>query len=148
MTHPVSTKANSISSDIPLFVNIELTSSVANSSRSTSAGLGNQPNAKKKRVNNVYSHSVFYKKPKNSKVGINVVDSSAGSLNLANIGNIDDKFSKSWNSKIESKANCINGLLDLENMKNTVANLDALVVNDMKDNTTPKKICTYIYILS
>ncbi|KAG9295107.1 hypothetical protein G9A89_006088 [Geosiphon pyriformis] len=83
-------------------MNIEPVNYVAGGSGSTSAGLGNWLDTKKKRVNNVYSYSASYKKPKNPKVDIGMVDLSAGLLGLADIGNVDSKFSKSWGSKMES----------------------------------------------
>ncbi|KAG9303333.1 hypothetical protein G9A89_013659 [Geosiphon pyriformis] len=121
---------------------------------STSAGLETWPDAKKKRVNSVYSHSASYKKPKNPKVSIGVIDLSAGSLNMANIGDVGSKFSKSWSSKIESKVSSISSLLDLKNIKNTItketsyANLDTSVNIDIEDDITPRKMHTCIYVLS
>ncbi|KAG9306342.1 hypothetical protein G9A89_018225 [Geosiphon pyriformis] len=132
---------------------MELASYVAGGSGSTSAGLGNQLNTKKKRVNSVYFHSASYKKPKNPKVSISVINLSAGLLGLANIGNIDSKFSKSWGSKMESEASSMGGLSDLENMRNTVtketsyANSDNSVIDGMEDDIMPKKICTCMYVL-
>ncbi|KAG9293693.1 hypothetical protein G9A89_019030 [Geosiphon pyriformis] len=123
-----------ISSDVLLFVNTKLANPVAGGSGSISAGLGNQPNTKK-------------------KIGVGVIDSSTGPLGLADIGVIDDKFSKSWNSKMESEVISISGLSDLENMKNIVteetsyANSDNSVVNSMEDNITLRKTCTYTYVL-
>ncbi|KAG9293147.1 hypothetical protein G9A89_010484 [Geosiphon pyriformis] len=55
---------------------------------------------------------------------------------------------------MESKMSSMSGLLDLENIKNTVteetsyANLDAFVVNNMENDTTLKKTCTHTYILT
>ncbi|KAG9291647.1 hypothetical protein G9A89_022066 [Geosiphon pyriformis] len=144
---------STISSDIPLFVDIELASPVAGSSGSTSAGLKTQPDVKKKRVNSVYFHSVSYKKPRNLKVDVRVVDLSAGLLSLADIGNTNSKFSRSWDSKMESEVSSMSGLSDLENLKNTIiegtsyADSDVFVVDNMKDDTTPKKTCTYTYVL-
>ncbi|KAG9295769.1 hypothetical protein G9A89_008997 [Geosiphon pyriformis] len=128
-------------------------SHVAGGSGSTSASLGNWFNTKKKRMNSVYSHSASYKKPKNSKVSVSVVNSSAGLLGLANIGNVDGKFSKSWGSEIKSEASSMNDLSDLENMKNTVtketsyADLDNSVVDSIEDNIMPRKMHTCIYVL-
>ncbi|KAG9288233.1 hypothetical protein G9A89_021264 [Geosiphon pyriformis] len=82
-----------------------------------------------------------------------MIDLSASPLGLADIGNVNGMFSKSWGSKIESKMSSVSSLLDLENMKNTIAekisyaNSDASVVNDMANNTTPRKMCTYMYVL-
>ncbi|KAG9295570.1 hypothetical protein G9A89_003873 [Geosiphon pyriformis] len=135
-------------------MNIELASYVVGGSGFTSAGLGNQFDTKKKRVNSVYSHSASYKKSKNPKVGVSVVDLSAGPLGLANIGDVNGRFSKSWGSKMENKASSMGSLSDLENMKNTVteetsyADLNNSVVDGIEDNITPKKTCTHIYVLS
>ncbi|KAG9291834.1 hypothetical protein G9A89_012119 [Geosiphon pyriformis] len=132
---------------------MEPVSHVAGGFRSTFAGLRNQLDTKKKRMNSVYSYSAFYKKPRNPKVSISVVDLSAGLLGLANIGNIDSKFSKSWGSKMESKVSSIGGLSDLENMKNTVtektsyADSDNFVINNMEDDITPRKMHTRTYVL-
>ncbi|KAG9301790.1 hypothetical protein G9A89_003337 [Geosiphon pyriformis] len=82
-----------------------------------------------------------------------MVDSSTGLLGMANIGNISSKFLRSWGSKIESKTSSVNGLSDLENIKNTVAkktnyaNLDVSVDNDMKNDKTLRKMCTHTYML-
>ncbi|KAG9299173.1 hypothetical protein G9A89_013821 [Geosiphon pyriformis] len=81
-----------------------------------------------------------------------MVNLSAGPLGLANVGNVNGKFLKSWGSKMKSKTSSISSLLDLKNMKNTVAkktsyaDLDVFVVDDIKNNTTPRKmhICTYV----
>ncbi|KAG9307151.1 hypothetical protein G9A89_016979 [Geosiphon pyriformis] len=132
---------------------MELASPIANDFGSTSADLGIWSNAKKKRVNSVYFHSTSYKKSKNSKVGIKVIDLSAGPLGLANICNINSKFLKFWGSKIESKTNSMSGLSDLENIKNTIAeetsyaDLDTSVVNDIENNTTLRKTCICTYML-
>ncbi|KAG9303322.1 hypothetical protein G9A89_013648 [Geosiphon pyriformis] len=134
-------------------MDIKLASPVAGGSGSTSAGLRTWPNAKKKRVNSVYSCSASYKKPKNPKVNIEVVDLSAGPLGLANIGDANSKFLRSWDSKIESEASSMSSLLDLENIKNTItketsyANSDTSVVNNMENDTTPRKTCTQTYVL-
>ncbi|KAG9291826.1 hypothetical protein G9A89_012111 [Geosiphon pyriformis] len=134
-------------------MNIEPVNHVAGGSGSTSAGLRNWLDTKKKRVNSIYSHSTSYKKPRNPKVGISVIDSSAGLLGLANIGDVDDKFLKSWDSKIKSKVSSIDSLLDLENMKNTVAeeisypNLDISVIDDIKNDIMFRKMCTCTYVL-
>ncbi|KAG9298995.1 hypothetical protein G9A89_020308 [Geosiphon pyriformis] len=92
---------STISLDVSLFVNIELASPVTGGFGSTSAGLGNWLDAKKK----------------------------------------------------ESKTNSVDGLSDLENIKNTVtektsyANSDNSVIDGMEDDTTPRKIHTCMYVL-
>ncbi|KAG9300054.1 hypothetical protein G9A89_018331 [Geosiphon pyriformis] len=54
---------------------------------------------------------------------------------------------------MESKASSISSLSDLENMKNTItketsyANSDTSMVNDIEDNTTPRKMHTHTYVL-
>ncbi|KAG9284285.1 hypothetical protein G9A89_002095 [Geosiphon pyriformis] len=131
---------STISSDVPLFVNIELASSVAGDSESTFA--------------DVYTRSVSYKKLRNPKISVSMVDLSVGLLGLTDIGDIDDKFSKFWSSKMESEASSMGGLSDLKNMKNTAtkktsyANSNNSVINGMEDNTTLRKTCTCTYVLS
>ncbi|KAG9307540.1 hypothetical protein G9A89_023105 [Geosiphon pyriformis] len=108
---------------------------------------------KKKKINSVYSHSTSYKKSKNSKVDIKVVDLFTSPLGLTNIGDTNGEFSKSWDSEMESKASSMSGLSDLENIKNTIieeisyANSDTSVVNDMENNTTSRKTHTCTYVL-
>ncbi|KAG9298290.1 hypothetical protein G9A89_002778 [Geosiphon pyriformis] len=114
--------------NVLLFVNIKLASPVAGSSESIFAGLRTQSDAKKKRINNVYSCNASYKKLKNPKVSIE-------------------------DSEMESKTSSVSGLSDLENMKNTVteetsyADSDASMVNDMENDTTPRKTHTHTYVL-
>ncbi|KAG9300450.1 hypothetical protein G9A89_010075 [Geosiphon pyriformis] len=82
-----------------------------------------------------------------------MINLSTRPLGLANIGNVDGKFLKSWSSEIKSKASSVGGLLDLENMKNTVtketsyADLNASVVNGIENDTIFKKMYTHMYIL-
>ncbi|KAG9294042.1 hypothetical protein G9A89_021210 [Geosiphon pyriformis] len=134
-------------------MNIELTSSVADGSESIFASLKIWSDAKKKKINSVYSHSASYKKSKNSKVNIKIVDLFTSPLGLTNIGDTNGEFSKSWGSEMESKASSMSGLSDLENIKNTIieeisyANSDTSVVNDMENNTTSRKTHTCTYVL-
>ncbi|KAG9300167.1 hypothetical protein G9A89_010577 [Geosiphon pyriformis] len=78
-----------------------------------------------------------------SAVDVRVIDLSAGPLGLANISDAN-----------ESEASSVSSLLDLENLKNTITeetsytNSNASVVNNIEDNTTPKKTCTRTYVLS
>ncbi|KAG9303855.1 hypothetical protein G9A89_021437 [Geosiphon pyriformis] len=134
-------------------MNIELTSSVADGSGFIFAGLEIWSDAKKKKINSVYSHSASYKKSKNPKVDIKVVDLFTSPLGLTNIGDTNGEFSKSWGSEMESKASSMSGLSDLENIKNTIieeisyANLDTSVVNNMENDTTSRKTHTHTYVL-
>ncbi|KAG9299974.1 hypothetical protein G9A89_009702 [Geosiphon pyriformis] len=120
---------------------MELASPVADGSGSTS------------RINSVYSCSVSYKKPKNPKVDVRVVDLSAGLLDLTDIDNANGKFSKSWGSEMENKTNSVDSLLDLKNIKNIViektsyADLDTSMIDDMEDDTTFRKTCICTYML-
>ncbi|KAG9297818.1 hypothetical protein G9A89_000123 [Geosiphon pyriformis] len=122
---------------------MEPASLVADGFGSTSVDMRTQPDAKKKELI----------KPRNPKVNVGVVDLSAGSLGLTDIGNANDKFSRSWDSEMESEVSSISSLSDLENLKNTVtkeisyADSNASVVNNMKDNTTFKKTHTCTYML-
>ncbi|KAG9294043.1 hypothetical protein G9A89_021211, partial [Geosiphon pyriformis] len=128
-------------------------SSVVDGSGSIFAGLEIWFDAKKKKINSVYSHSASYKKSKNPKVDIKIVDLFTGPLDLTNIGDTNGKFSKSWSSEIESKASSMSGLSDLKNIKNTIteeisyANSDTSVVNNMENDTTSRKTHTRTYVL-
>ncbi|KAG9292127.1 hypothetical protein G9A89_005271 [Geosiphon pyriformis] len=81
-------------------------------------GLETCLSTKKKHVDNIYFHSISYKKLKKSVVG-NIVDSSADPLNLADIGGTDGK-----------PVSSISSLSNLENMKNTVAKKTSYVNSD------------------
>ncbi|KAG9293643.1 hypothetical protein G9A89_018980 [Geosiphon pyriformis] len=134
-------------------MDMELASLVASGSGSTSAGLRTQPDIKKKRVNSVYSHNASYKKLRNLKVDIRVVDLSAGLLGLANIGDVNGKFLRSWGSEMKSEVSSMSSLSDLENLKNTITektsyvDLDTSVVDNMEDDTTLRKTCICTYML-
>ncbi|KAG9285761.1 hypothetical protein G9A89_013186 [Geosiphon pyriformis] len=103
---------------------MELVNPIAGGFGPTSAGLENWPDMKKK-----------------------------GPLGLTNIGVIDGKFLKSWGSEMKSEASSVDSLLDLKNMKNTVieetsyADSNDSVINDIKNDTTPKKMHTRMYVL-
>ncbi|KAG9287766.1 hypothetical protein G9A89_017361 [Geosiphon pyriformis] len=88
---------------------MELVNVVAGVSGSSLTGLETCLSVKKKCVDNIYFHGASYKKPKKSVVS-GIVDTSAGLLNLVNIG-----------SEVGSIKSSISGLSDLENMKNVVA---------------------------
>ncbi|KAG9301990.1 hypothetical protein G9A89_021034 [Geosiphon pyriformis] len=138
-----------ISSTIPLFVTIELVGSSAGSSGSVSAGLGTHQSAKKKCVDTVYFQSASYKKPKKSVAG-NLVNLSAGSLSLEDIGGVGAKSVESWSSEVGSVASSVSGLLDVKNMANTVAEKTSYAESDENnsmDKNMPRKTRTQTYML-
>ncbi|KAG9296925.1 hypothetical protein G9A89_006880 [Geosiphon pyriformis] len=71
-----------------------------------------------------------------------VINLFAGSLSLENVASTSEKLTVSWDSEMGSKASSISGLLDVKNMRNTVAekmsyvNSDNLVVDKDMDDTT------------
>ncbi|KAG9287981.1 hypothetical protein G9A89_017576 [Geosiphon pyriformis] len=121
-------------------------SSSAGSLVSFSAGLGTQFGVKTKWLVNTYLCSAFYKKPKKPTIVGNMVETSAGFLVFPDM--ITDS------NKPVNKTSSINGILDLENMKNTVveetsyADSNVLEIDDTIDDTTPRKICTRTYVLN
>ncbi|KAG9300043.1 hypothetical protein G9A89_018320 [Geosiphon pyriformis] len=94
----------------------------AGGSGSGSAGLRSQAGAKKKmHIESVYSQSPSYKKSKKPDVTGMVVDLSAGSLPGHILQNDCDKHKMSWGNKVESKDTSINGVSNIENMNNIMA---------------------------
>ncbi|KAG9303380.1 hypothetical protein G9A89_013706 [Geosiphon pyriformis] len=83
----------------------------------------------------------------------NVVNLSAGSLSLENIGVVSIKPVMFWKSDIGSVVSSVNGLLDVKNMKNTVAEEMSYAKSDNSandenmDETTSRKTCIHTYVL-
>ncbi|KAG9291638.1 hypothetical protein G9A89_022057 [Geosiphon pyriformis] len=111
-----------ISSDTFVFVIIKPVSTSADGFGIGLTGLEICSNAKKKHVDIIYSCDVSYKKPK-MPVTSDVVDSSAGSLSLKNIGVAIVK--KTSYTKSDNSTN-----------------------NENMDKTTPKKTHTHMYMLN
>ncbi|KAG9305224.1 hypothetical protein G9A89_002379 [Geosiphon pyriformis] len=122
--------------------------SFVDGSGSILAGLRTHLNAKKNRLNSVYSCGAFHKKPKKFVTDINVINSSVGPLSLKDVTGTDEKSAVSWSSEMDSEASSISGLLDVENMKNMVTketsyvNFDNSVVDENIDDTMLQKTCT------
>ncbi|KAG9287363.1 hypothetical protein G9A89_023735 [Geosiphon pyriformis] len=130
-------------------VSVHIVGSSAGGSGSVLAGLKTRQNAKKKCIDMVYSWNASYKKPKKPTAS-NVVDSSARSLSLEDIGGASTKPVVSWGSEIGSVASSVSGLLDVEDMANTVAEETCYVEsgeNVGMDKTTLRKTCTQTYML-
>ncbi|KAG9285597.1 hypothetical protein G9A89_009237 [Geosiphon pyriformis] len=76
-----------------------------------------------------------------------------GSLFLVDIIADGNKPARSWGSEVNSETNSISGILNLENMKNTIiektsyANSNALEVNNTMNDVTFKKPHTKTYVL-
>ncbi|KAG9307589.1 hypothetical protein G9A89_023154 [Geosiphon pyriformis] len=123
--------------------------SSAGGSDSVLAGLGIRQSAKKKRIDTVYSRSASYKKPKKPAAG-NVVDSSTGSLSLEDIDSASTESVMSWGSEIDSVTSSVSGLLDVEDMMNTVAEETCYAESgedDGMNETTLRKTRTQTYVL-
>ncbi|KAG9300291.1 hypothetical protein G9A89_011364 [Geosiphon pyriformis] len=128
---------------------MEPVGSSAGGSGLVSAGLETCQSVKKKCVDTVYSQSASYKKPKKPAAG-NVVNSSAESLSLEDIGGAGAKPVESWGSEIGSVASSVSGLSDVKNMANMVAKETSYVEsdeNDGMDENTPRKTRTQTYML-
>ncbi|KAG9304055.1 hypothetical protein G9A89_005965 [Geosiphon pyriformis] len=113
------------------------------------AGLGTHQSAKSKHVNMMYSQGLSYKKPKKPVAGV-VVNSSANTLGLENLGGAGIKPGISWGSKVDSITSSISDLSDIENMANTIAEKTNYTESDKDDNmdeTMPRKTCTWMFVL-
>ncbi|KAG9304133.1 hypothetical protein G9A89_019695 [Geosiphon pyriformis] len=132
---------------------MELVSSSAGGFGSGSTGLGICPNTKKKQVDSVYSCGASFKKPKKPETSGGMVDSSAGPLNLLNIGNSGMEPAVSWDNEVGSVASSISGLSDMENMENMVteetsyADLVAFEHGENENKTMPRKTRIQTYVL-
>ncbi|KAG9292450.1 hypothetical protein G9A89_015320 [Geosiphon pyriformis] len=109
-----------------------------------SAGLRIQFGGKKKAcVDSIYSHGLLFKKPKKPTAS-NVVNLSAGSLSLENVGDTGAKPVVSWESEVDSVFSSVSDLLDTEYVETTVAEKACYIGSDADndmDEATPKKIC-------
>ncbi|KAG9290747.1 hypothetical protein G9A89_011710 [Geosiphon pyriformis] len=99
---------------------MELVGSSAGGFGLSSAGLGTCQSAKNKCVDIVYSHGASYKKPKKPAASI-LVELSAGSLCLEDLGGNNSKLAASWRSRVGSVSGSVSGFLDVENLENLVA---------------------------
>ncbi|KAG9288178.1 hypothetical protein G9A89_020484 [Geosiphon pyriformis] len=134
---------------------MELASSSASGSGSSSTGLGIRSSIKsKKHVEGVHSCGASYKKPRKPEAAGRIVDSSAGPLSIGVLGADGVECKKSWGSDVESNGNSVSEILDMENLKNTVAketsyiDLNALDTDDMANNATLRMTKTVTYMLS
>ncbi|KAG9304593.1 hypothetical protein G9A89_020157 [Geosiphon pyriformis] len=119
-----------------------------------STGLGSQSDNKKKaQVESVYSRSPSYKKAKKSGVAVSIVDLLAGSLPAVLLHSGVDNRKVFWGSEVKNEESSISKVLNIENLKNIVAeemsyvNFNASETDNMVNNTTPKKMQTRSYIL-
>ncbi|KAG9291093.1 hypothetical protein G9A89_012965 [Geosiphon pyriformis] len=137
---------------MPLFVAMELASLFAGGSGSGSTGLGTQSGTKKKtRIESVYSRGSSYKKPRKPKVAGRVVDSSAGSLPVALLHSGNEEYKVSWGSEVENNESSMSGVLNLENMANTIAEETSYIEsgnNNKINEATSRKTRTRTYMLS
>ncbi|KAG9302026.1 hypothetical protein G9A89_021070 [Geosiphon pyriformis] len=119
-----------ISSNTLLFVIIKLVGASASGSGSLLAGLR--------------SHSAFSV----------IVNSLAGPLSAKMLQATGIRHNRSWGSKMENKKSSVSKVLDVENLKGTVARKMSYIdsntseMDDMMDNATSKKTQTRTYILS
>ncbi|KAG9305883.1 hypothetical protein G9A89_016535 [Geosiphon pyriformis] len=128
---------------------MEPVGSSAGGSGSVLAGLGTHLNAKKNRLDTVYSHSASYKKPKKSVAG-NVIDLSAGPLSLEDIGDASIKPAVFWGNEVGSITSSVGNSSDVENMANMVAKETSYVESGEDNNmnkTIPRKTRTQTYVL-
>ncbi|KAG9295870.1 hypothetical protein G9A89_006609 [Geosiphon pyriformis] len=126
---------------------MELAGFFAGGSGFESTGLGFQSgNKKKARVESVYSHSSSYKKAKKPEIAVSIVNLLAGSLPAVLLHSGVDDQKVFWGSKVENKESSISKVLDIKNLRNTVAeeisyiNSNTSETDDMVDNATPRKI--------
>ncbi|KAG9299160.1 hypothetical protein G9A89_013808 [Geosiphon pyriformis] len=117
-------------------------STSADNSGTGLAGLGTWSSGKKKaHVDSVYFYGPLFKKPKMS-VASEVVNLSAGSLSLEDIG--------SAGSKVGSVSSSISSFLDVKNIENMVAEETSYTEsgeNNNIDEVIPKKTHTQTYVL-
>ncbi|KAG9290647.1 hypothetical protein G9A89_011610 [Geosiphon pyriformis] len=113
----------------------------------------NKDNKKKVCINSVYSHNLSFKKPKKPEASDIIINLSAGPLSAEMLQTTGIRHNKSWGSKMKSEENSINKILDIENLKNTVAKETSYIdsntseMNDMMDDTTLRKMQTRTYVL-
>ncbi|KAG9295597.1 hypothetical protein G9A89_000962 [Geosiphon pyriformis] len=118
------------------------------------AGLETQSSNKKKtHIESIYSHSPSFKKTKKPKTSNVMVNLLAGSLSVNILQAIGVKCTRSWDNEIDSKKNSISKVLDVENIKNTIAkemsyiDSNASEIDDIIDDTTSKKTQMRTYVL-
>ncbi|KAG9296955.1 hypothetical protein G9A89_003669 [Geosiphon pyriformis] len=101
---------------------MNLVSSSADSSGSVLAGLGIRSSTKKKiYIENIYFCSSAYKKSKKSNVTGVVVNSSAGLISINILQAVSSKYKMFWSSEVESEETSINGVSNVKNMNNMIA---------------------------
>ncbi|KAG9296508.1 hypothetical protein G9A89_015100 [Geosiphon pyriformis] len=84
---------------------------------------------KNKCVNTVYSYGAFYKKPKKPAASV-VLNLSASSLGLEDIGGTSVKPVMPWGSEVSSVSDSVGNLSDVKNMANIVAKETSFVESD------------------
>ncbi|KAG9302589.1 hypothetical protein G9A89_007293 [Geosiphon pyriformis] len=103
-------------------------------------------NKKKAQVESVYFRSSSYKKAKKPEVVVGIVDLLAGPLSTVLLHLGVDNQKVSWGSKVKNEESSISKMLDIENLRNTVAEKMSYVdfnvseTDDIMDNATSKKI--------
>ncbi|KAG9295173.1 hypothetical protein G9A89_006154 [Geosiphon pyriformis] len=121
----------------------------AGGSGSVLAGLETYLNAKKNCLDTIYFCGASYKKTKKTIID-NMIDSSAGSLSLGNIGSVGIEPVVSWNSKVGSVTGSVSKLSDVKNMTNMVAEETSYAEsgeNNNIDETTLRKTRIHTYML-
>ncbi|KAG9304508.1 hypothetical protein G9A89_020072 [Geosiphon pyriformis] len=136
---------------MPLFVAIEPVNLSTDSSGSGSTGLETWSGTKKKaRVESVYSRGLSYKKPRKPEITGGVVDLSAGPLSAALLHLDNEKHKVSWGSEVENNKSSMSGVLDIENMANTIAKETSYTESDEDDKMNKamlRKTQTHTYML-
>ncbi|KAG9307386.1 hypothetical protein G9A89_017215 [Geosiphon pyriformis] len=129
--------------------------SSADTSGSSSAGLGSRSGSKKIKacVENVYSCGPLYKKTKLPGVSSGIVDSLAGPFSVGMLYSNGVRLQKSWSSKVNSKETGVSEVSDVKDLKNTVAketsyvDLNASKTDEIEDDATPKKTHMRTFVL-
>ncbi|KAG9293925.1 hypothetical protein G9A89_019263 [Geosiphon pyriformis] len=133
-----------------LYVNIKLIGSSAGGLGSVSTGLEICSGVKSKRLANAHSHGASYKKPKKPAAVGSVVNMSAGSISLEDLGEAGAKPVVFWGSNVGNVASNVSGLSNVENITNLVAEETSYAESgedDGMDKNTPRKTHTQMYML-
>ncbi|KAG9307351.1 hypothetical protein G9A89_017180 [Geosiphon pyriformis] len=136
-----------ISSNVSLFVPMDLVGSSAGASSSSSAGLGSWSGSKKikARIKSVYSRGPSYKKTKLPGVFGGIMDLLDSLLSVGMLYSNGVRLQRSWRSEVDSKEAGVSKVSDAENLESTVAKKTSYMdpnvskTDEIEDDTTPKK---------
>ncbi|KAG9297350.1 hypothetical protein G9A89_005634 [Geosiphon pyriformis] len=126
----------------------------AGGSGSILAGLGTRSGVKNKCSVGPHFCGAFYKKPKKPMVVDGLVESSAGISNVMDESGDRPNIGQSWASEVNSKVDSINGVSDLDNMKNIVTEKTCYAESNISDldddmnDAMPRKTRTHTYVLN